>query len=100
MSTLTTKHRLGLVTVVVDGENWVMVDIGLRMLVPRELANGQGFRRNYILTGPQWRQVAKIGNAVCPHVAKALVSANFQPQKRSATPRKRFRNYKKPARRL
>lgn len=43
MHTITTKDRLALVTVWIRGEPWVVVDICLRMLVPRELANATGF---------------------------------------------------------
>lgn len=45
-------------------------------LQPRELARAQGFPDSYILTGTKTQQVARIGNSVCPHVAKALVDAN------------------------
>jgi DNA (cytosine-5)-methyltransferase 1 len=71
----------------------VMVDITLRMLVPRELARAQGFPDTYIIdrglfeTAPgsgqfEWRPVTKtdqvrlIGNSVCPGVAEALIRAN------------------------
>ncbi|WP_262267005.1 DNA cytosine methyltransferase [Microvirga yunnanensis] len=62
---------------------YVVVDIGLRMLTPRELARGQGFPDDYILEAvhdgkPLTRtsQTRMIGNSVCPGVAKALVHAN------------------------
>jgi DNA (cytosine-5)-methyltransferase 1 len=88
MRTATTKDRFGLVTVeigpgelgvVVDvpGKGpHVIVDIGLRMLTPRELARCQGFDDSYILTGTKTEQVARIGNSVCPPVAEAIVRAN------------------------
>jgi DNA (cytosine-5)-methyltransferase 1 len=69
-------NKTGLVTVVVDGELYVIVDIGMRMLTPRELARAQGFPDTYLLTGTKTSQVARIGNSVCPHVAKAIVAAN------------------------
>lgn len=72
--TITSKDRLGLV--MVQGEAYRLADIGLRMLQPRELATAQGFADNYILTGSKSCQVAKIGNSVCPPMAKALVKAN------------------------
>lgn len=73
--TITTKDRLGLVTVA--GDEYQIVDIGMRMLSPRELARAQGFPDDYVLTGTKTNQVAKIGNSVCPPVVKALVSANL-----------------------
>jgi len=76
MHTVTTKDRLGLVTVA--GQKYQIADIGLRMLSPRELALAQGFDRDYILTGTKTSQVAKIGNSVCPPIAKALVAANIK----------------------
>jgi len=74
--TVTGKHRLGLVTVA--GMQYQIADIGLRMLTPRELARGQGFPDSYILTGTKTSQVAKIGNSVCPQLAKVLVEANVK----------------------
>lgn len=76
--TVTTKDRFGLVTVA--GTEYQIVDIGLRMLQPRELARAQGMPDNYILEGTKTAQVAMIGNSVCPPVAEALVRANYQPQ--------------------
>lgn len=78
MHTQTGKDRFGLVTVNVAGEMYVIVDIGMRMLTPRELARGQGFPDSYILTGTKTSQVARIGNSVAPQVAEALVRANFK----------------------
>jgi DNA (cytosine-5)-methyltransferase 1 len=43
LDTVTTKDRFALVTVTVDGETYVIVDIGMRMLTPRELFRCQGF---------------------------------------------------------
>jgi DNA (cytosine-5)-methyltransferase 1 len=67
--------------VVVRG--YVIVDIGLRMLSPRELARGQGFREHYVLD-PKFNgkrltktsQTRMIGNSVCPDAARAMVFAN------------------------
>lgn len=82
---------------------WVLVDITLRMLKPRELFNAQGFPADYViheipnpalLFGPDGHQVANpldvpriplsntaqvrmCGNSVCPPQAEALVRANF-----------------------
>lgn len=76
MHTATSKHRFGLVLVYVRGEPFVIVDIGLRILEPRELANAMGFPQDYVFEGPKYRQVAAIGNSVPPPMVKALVAAN------------------------
>jgi len=88
---LTTKARYAVVTVTIDATTYVIVDIGMRMLTPRELARAQGFPEDYILDPivPQlirgkWvskpltkaAQIRMIGNSVCPDVACALVAAN------------------------
>lgn len=77
--TLTARDRLGLVTIA--GNDYEIVDIGLRMLTPRELARAQGFPESYILTGSKSNQVAKIGNSVCPQVAAAIVAANYREER-------------------
>lgn len=77
LPTATGKDRFGLVTVTIRGELWVIVDIGMRMLSPRELARAQGFPDSYQLTGTKSNQVARIGNSVCPPIAEALVRANY-----------------------
>ncbi len=83
LHTLTHQARFGLVTVTIEGEEYVIVDIGMRMLSPRELFNAQGFPPDYIIDqDAQGRpitktaQVAKCGNSVCPPIAEALVRAN------------------------
>lgn len=84
LGTVTTQDRFGLVTVMIDGEEYVIVDIGMRMLTPRELFNAQGFPPDYIIEydssgAPitKTAQVAKCGNSVCPPLATALVTAQF-----------------------
>lgn len=77
LHTVTTKDRFGLIVVYVQGEPYVIVDIGMRMLTPRELARGQGFPDSYILTGNATSQVARIGNSVSPVIPEALVKANY-----------------------
>lgn len=79
--TITTKDRFGLI--VVRGKDYKIVDIGLRMLVARELFNGMSFSKEYIIdhdyTGkkyPTTQQKARCGNAVVPLLSKALVQAN------------------------
>lgn len=84
MHTLVGKARMGLVTVTIQGEEYALVDIGMRMLQPRELARAQGFPDSYILTGNKSEQVARIGNSVCPPVAEALVRAQFPGAARGA----------------
>lgn len=77
LATVTTRDRFGLVTVTLEGQPYVVVDIGMRMLQPRELARAMGFPDSYVLKGTKTQQVADIGNAVCPDVAQALVAANM-----------------------
>ena len=79
--TATGKDRFGLVTVTINGEPYVIVDIGMRMLSPRELARAQGFPDSYVLSGSKSSQVAKIGNSVAPVMAEVLVRANYTPAK-------------------
>ncbi|MEM5786900.1 MAG: DNA cytosine methyltransferase [Syntrophobacteraceae bacterium] len=81
--TLTARDRLGLVTVNISGEPYVLADIGLRMLSPAELFRAQGFPEDYIIDLPvngkritKADQVRMCGNSVCPDVARSLVKAN------------------------
>ena len=83
LHTVTSKDRFGLVTI--QGEEYRIVDIGLRMLTPRELFLAQGFPATYIigddpsqgLSLPRYAQVRMCGNSVCPPLAEALARANF-----------------------
>lgn len=82
LDTVTTKDRFGLVTI--NGVDYQIVDIGLRMLEPRELYGCQGFPDDYIIdhdytgkTYPRSEQVRRCGNAVCPPIPAALVRANL-----------------------
>ncbi|MNH24879.1 hypothetical protein D3C79_848360 [compost metagenome] len=82
LHTVTTRDRFGLVTV--RGEDYQIVDIGMRMLEPHELFAAQGFPADYVIdhdaTGKRFTktaQVARCGNAVCPPLAAALVRANL-----------------------
>lgn len=66
MDTLTTKDRLALVTVWVKGEPWVIVDIRMRMLFPRELYRGQGFPETYIIDrGLDNKPLSKKTKCIC-----------------------------------
>ena len=80
--TITSRDRMGLVRVHI--EDYRIVDIGLRMLTPRELFDAQGFPADYIIDVdadgkpyPKSEQVARCGNAVCPPIPAALVRANL-----------------------
>lgn len=74
LATTTVKDRFGLV--MIKGEPYQIVDIGMRMLTPRELARAQGFEDSYKLTGTKTSQIAKIGNSVPPPIVEAIVRAN------------------------
>ena len=81
LDTVTTKDRFGLVTIA--GVDYQIVDIGLRMLEPKEYGC-QGFPDDYIIdhdytgkTYPRSEQVRRCGNAVCPPIPAALVRANL-----------------------
>lgn len=101
LHTVTTKDRFGLVTI--QGVDYEIVDIGLRMLAPHELYLAQGFPADYIIeeipdpallfangeqvaTDPlqlprvpltKSAQVRMCGNSVCPPISEALIRANF-----------------------
>lgn len=82
LDTVTTKDRFALVTI--HGEKYIITDIKMRMLQPRELFNAQGFPSEYIIdkdfegnSYTKTKQVARCGNAVTPPVATALVRANL-----------------------
>ncbi|MDK8874722.1 DNA cytosine methyltransferase [Paracoccus sp. SSJ] len=84
----------------VEGVTYVVIDIGMRMLTPRELFRAQGFPDDYVIEGvwdvgsgwdnlghnggPRWVPFAKdvqvscCGNSVCPPIAAAIVGANCQ----------------------
>lgn len=82
LDTVTARDRFGLVTI--EGVDYQIVDIGLRMLEPRELYGCQGFPDDYIIdhdytgkTYPRSEQVRRCGNAVCPPIPAALVRENL-----------------------
>lgn len=90
LHTVTTKDRFGIVTV--KGQLYQIIDIGMRMLAPRELYRAQGFPDSHIITygmdvcektGLSFavkftltEQVRFCGNSVSPYCAAAIVSAN------------------------
>ena len=82
LDTITSRDRFGLVTI--DGTDYQIVDIGLRMLEPRELYGCQGFPDDYIIdhdfeghTYPRSEQVRRCGNSVCPPLPAAMVRSNL-----------------------
>lgn len=81
LDTITTKDRFALVTI--HGEEYIITDIKMRMLTPRELFNAQGFPEDYVIDTaggkpyPKSKQVERCGNAVTPPVPAALVKANL-----------------------
>jgi DNA (cytosine-5)-methyltransferase 1 len=82
LHTVTTKDRFGLVTI--KGEDYQIVDIGLRMLTPRELYRAQGFPQGYQIdfgaAGEPLTKTAQVrmcGNSVCPPLSQAIVRANY-----------------------
>jgi DNA (cytosine-5)-methyltransferase 1 len=108
LRTITSRERFGLVTI--QGQDYEIVDIGLRMLAPPELYRAQGFPLDYIIheipdpkllfvDGQQtteWpltlpripltksAQVRMCGNSVCPPLSEALIRANFMHEREMA----------------
>lgn len=87
--TIRSKECLALVTVA--GEQYAIVDIGMRMLQPRELFRAQGFPDSYKIDtdtmGKPFTKSAQVrmcGNSVCPPVAAAIVLAQFVDVEREA----------------
>lgn len=68
----------------INGAQYFISDVGMRMLKPYELMLAQGFPKDYVLDiepciGKKYstaKQIARMGNAVCPPVATALIRAN------------------------
>lgn len=86
VATITTKDRLALVTVAVQGVPHVIVDIGLRMLQRHELFRAQGFPPEYVIDRTAdgtplsaSRSVSMVGNSVSPPPLRAIVIANLDP---------------------
>jgi DNA (cytosine-5)-methyltransferase 1 len=87
IGTVTTRDRFGLVTV--QGEEYQIVDIGMRMLSPRELFRAQSFPDSYVIDPEvdgspltKTAQVRMCGNSVPPVMSEALVRANVVEQRR------------------
>ncbi|QDU67661.1 DNA cytosine methyltransferase [Engelhardtia mirabilis] len=77
----------GRVLLMVDGANHALVDVGMRMLDPRELFRCQGFPEDYIddwgidddgsrVAFTKATRTRLVGNSVCPPVVEAIVRAN------------------------
>jgi len=82
LDTITTKDRFAVVTI--GEENYVVKDIYMRFLTPRELFRASGFPEDYVIDRdfngnqyPRSKQIARCGNAVTPPTATALVRANL-----------------------
>ncbi|HIS32239.1 MAG TPA: DNA cytosine methyltransferase [Candidatus Limivivens intestinipullorum] len=82
LDTITPHDRFGIVKI--QGVDYRIADIGLRMLEPKELYGCQGFPDDYIIdrdysgkSYPRSEQVKRCGNAVCPPIPEALVRANL-----------------------
>lgn len=93
LHTLTAKARMGLVTV--SGEDYQIIDIGMRMLTPRERFNAHSFPSTYKIDimvpretagGTVLRRITAeeqgrmVGNSVPCRFVKAIVAANYRPR--------------------
>ena len=83
LHTVPGKGRFSAVTIQIDGRTYAIVDIGMRMLTPRELFRAQGFPSSYVIDPlhdgkplTKTAQIRMVGNSVCPQVASAIVAAN------------------------
>ena len=81
LRTVVTKDRFSLITVLHDDR--VIIDIYMRMLSVDELKKGSGFPMDYDIAHdsffhvlPKAEQTAKLGNAVIPAMARAIVKIN------------------------
>lgn len=82
LHTVRTKDCFGLVTI--NEIDYQIVDIGMRMLTPRELFRAQGFPDDYVIDRlPDGTEISKsdqvrlCGNSVCPPIAAAIIKANY-----------------------
>lgn len=86
LDTVTTRERLALVTVVIKGAPYVIVDTGLRMLKPHELFRAQGFPVSYIIDRTAngtplstSAAVRMVGNSVSPPPLPGFAETNLDP---------------------
>lgn len=82
LHTITSKDTFGLVSIY--GDQYLIYDIGMRMLQPHELFAGQGFGPHYQFRYdadgraiPKTEQVKKCGNSVVPHMSECMFRANM-----------------------
>jgi DNA (cytosine-5)-methyltransferase 1 len=88
LSTIDTRDRFALigVSLVHQGERYVISDVAMRWLTARELFRCQGFSDDYVLaaTGPNGKplsdtaQKRMVGNSVSPPIAASIVGAQFE----------------------
>ncbi|MCE9618459.1 MAG: DNA cytosine methyltransferase [Planctomycetes bacterium] len=85
----TERGRLRFGLVLAAGSVFRIVDIGMRMLVPRELYSAQGFRDDYLIeiqfNGKALTKTAQTrmaGNSVCPKLAAVVLGAFMPPSMR------------------
>jgi DNA (cytosine-5)-methyltransferase 1 len=83
LHTATTKDHFALITGWIQGSPYVITDIRLRMLTPRELYDAQDFPHDYIIDRghdgrifTQAEQVRMCGNSVNPVSATAFLAVN------------------------
>lgn len=81
LHTITTLARHGLVTVELEGQPYLVTDIGMRMLAPRELAMAMGFPEGFRFVDASGKPLTKrdtvkmIGNACPVNAVAALIKA-------------------------
>lgn len=78
LDTVTCKDRFGIASGRLFVDQWgnlILIDIDFRMLEPEELSLAMSFPEDYIFAGTKSDQVKQIGNAVCPALAEALITA-------------------------
>lgn len=69
----------------INKAQYFIYDVGMRMLKAKELKLAQGFPDDYCIdieskigkSYSEAKQIARLGNAVCPPVATALIKANY-----------------------
>ncbi|RXZ84452.1 DNA cytosine methyltransferase [Paenibacillaceae bacterium] len=102
LQTIVTKDRFGLITI--EGIDYQIVDIGMRMLKPHELFAAQGFPPDYIINYydngepvSQAEQVNRCGNSVSPKMSKVMTKANLPEHCPGAGKSLKYERYKQAA---
>jgi len=78
--TIPTRDKFGIINgrqLITDDGRHYQLDITHRMFTTRELANATGFENDYIFCGSDTDAKKQIGNAVPPHLARALYLAEL-----------------------